>query len=212
MDHFAHVYVFPPVEAVRRVVSASTVKVLRRDRRVAVPVQPTAFFSYAEGSLFESGIAEVTVHTGIGSVRVHVLQGTNHTVIITVQANLRLDIVSSRLKIVIATDEDIRISRTVTSVQRCHTTAVLLENNLGQVQLTFRNVAVKHSFAVVNIAVEDHDNLEVLLGLGGKRIQRVVQNICTTARGDDNRSLVTVGSRHNFPSGLSERISVGNDL
>ena len=90
----------------------------------------------------------------------------------------------------------------MTSVPRCHTTAVLLENNLGQVQLALCNVAVKHSFTVINIAVEDHDNLEVLLGLGGKRIQRVVQNICTTTRGDDNRSLVAVGSRHNFPSGF----------
>ena len=128
------------------------------------------------------------------------------------QANPRFNVVGSRLKIVIATDKNIRISRTVASVQRSHAAAVLLENDLGQVQLAFCNVSVKHSFTVINIAVEDHDNLEVLLGLGGKGIQRVVQNICTTARGDDNRSLVTVGSRHNFPSGLSERISVGNDL
>ena len=202
MNHFAHVYVFPAVETVRGVVAASTLKVLRRDRRVTVPVQPTAFFSYAEGALFESSIAEVTVHTRVGSVRVHVLQGTNHTVVITVQADLRLDVVGCRLKIIIATDEDIRISRTVASVQRSHAATVLLENDLGQVQLAFGNVAVKHSFTVIDIAVEDHDNLEVLLSLSGKRIQRVVQNICTTARGNDNRSLVAVSSRHNFPSGV----------
>ena len=112
------------------------------------------------------------------------------------------NVVGIGFQIVIATDEDIRISRTVASVQRCHTTAVLLENDLGQVQLAFGNVAVKHSFTVIDIAVEDHDNLEVLLGLSSKRIQRVVQNLCTTARRNDNRSLVAVSSCHNFPSGF----------
>ena len=85
-------------------------------------------------------------------------------------------------------------------VQRRHSAAVLLKDNLGQVQLALGDVAINHGLAVIDIAIEDHDDLEVLLRLLGKRIQRVVQNLRATARGDNDRSLVTV-SRHAFPSG-----------
>ena len=197
-----HVYIFPAVETVRGVVAANLIEKLLRHRHVTRPVNPALLRRNLVRSFTELLVAVVTVHTRVRSVRELVQVNTNHAVLTGSLMVLEVvrNVVGVGLQVVITTDEDIRISRTVTSIQRCHATAVLLKDDLGQVQLAFCNVAVKHSFAVINIAVEDHDDLEVLLGLGGKRIQRVVQNICTTARGDNDRSLVTV-SRHAFPSG-----------
>ena len=200
VHHLAHVYVFPTVEAVSRIIASGTLVELSGNRRVSVPVQPTSLFGHAQGTLLKARIAEVTVHTGVRGVRVHVLEGTNHAVVVAVQTNLVSNVIGSRLQVVIATDEDIGISRAVAGVQRRHSAAVLLKDNLGQVQLALGDVAINHGLAVIDIAIEDHDDLEVLLRLLGKRIQRVVQNLRATARGDNDRSLVTV-SRHAFPSG-----------
>ena len=150
-----HVYVFPTVETVRGVIATNLVEELLRHRHITCPVNPALLRRNLVRSFTELLVAVVTVHTRVGSVRELVQVDTDYAVLTGSLMVLEVvrNVVGIGFQIIIAADKDVRISRTVASVQRCHATAVLLENDLGQVQLAFCNVAVKHSFTVINIAV-----------------------------------------------------------
>ena len=198
----SHIDIFPAVETIGRIVPTDFVKELLRHGHVTGPINPTLLRGDPVSILAELLVTIVTIHARVRGVRELIQVNTDYTVLPRGLMVLEVVcyVVGVGLQVIIATNENIGISRAVASVQRCHTTAILFKNNLGQVQLTFGNVAVNHGLAVIDIAVEDHDDLEILLRLLGKRVQRVVQDLCAPTRGDNDRSLIAV-SRHAFPSG-----------